>query len=261
MAKEGEGQGGKPQDDQDADPGDGSQRKAWEPPNDGSWIPKVRFDEAVNDLKGQIATLQARVEAKTAAPPEKPEKVFTRAELKSLVAEGKISEEASDAYWEKQIIETATRKATEGARTAVTEQERATTTAKVLKEYRTLVPAAWDPGSKEREKVANEFRALRELGFPDDPTTEAAALRAAFGDPEAIKASRSTGRKGPGETHVEVGGGERNTDAGKDADDGPPKGMDQRKAAYYQKAIDRGIYPDWKAVKAEISYKPAAKRA
>ena len=37
--------------------------------------------------------------------------------------------------------------------------------------------------------------------------------------------------------------------------------MDQRKAAYYQKAIDRGIYPDWKAVKAEISYKPAAKRA
>jgi hypothetical protein len=88
--------------------------------------------------------------------------------------------------------------------------------------------------------------------------TEVAALRAAFGDPEVIRASRSTGRNGPGETFDEVGGGDRGEGGGQS--DARPKGLTPRQEAHYSNLIGRGVYKDWNAVAAEL--KPAkAKQA
>ena len=252
-----ENPGGNPQGEPGNEPGDGSQRKAWEPPTDGSWIPKARFDDAQNALKIENARLQAQLDASKPKPngEDKPERTYTRAELDGLVAEGKITQEAADTYWRGQERKAITREVVKEVRTEISQRQRDEITGTALAEYRELVPAAWEPGSKERGKVAKEYAALVKIGFAEDKATEVAAMRAAFGDPETIRESRATGRRGPGETHVETGGGEK-PGAGAGGDDGPPKGLDAKKVTYYQKQIDKGIYPDWKAVRTELAYKP-----
>ena len=239
----------------------------WKPPSDGSWLPKVRVDEMVNTARGEAATQAAeaarlRAENETLkaakAQAEAPKPV-SRAELKQLVEDGKITQDAADAHWEKQVLDAAEKRGREAARGEVEGQQRELTVNNQLAEFKTLVPAAWATGSKERAKAEKEFSALRAMGFPDNKVTEVAALRAAFGDPEVIRASRSTGRNGPGETFDEVGGGDRGESGGEQAD-GKPKGLDARQEAHYTKLIQRGVYKDWKAVAEEL--KPAkAKQA
>jgi len=254
-----------------APPGSGNEGSdkddgGWKPPSDGSWLPKVRVDEMVNTARGEAATqaaeaarLRAEVEtlkaSKAAAEAPKP---FTRADLRSLVDDGKITQDAADAHWDKQVIETAKTEAKQAARGEVEGQQRELTVNNQLAEFKTLIPAAWAAGSKERAKAEKEFAALRSMGFPDNKVTEVAALRAAFGDPEVIRASRSTGRNGPGETFDEVGGGDRGEGGGQS--DGKPKGLTPRQEAHYTNLIGRGVYKDWNAVAAEL--KPAkAKQA
>lgn len=255
--------------------GDGSHKgtgsEGWKPPTDGSWLPKVRVDELIAGAKAeatraveQTAKLAAEVQAlKDAAQQRQAPKPLSRAELNQLVADGKVTQEAADAEWERQVIDTATTRARQAARDEGTQREREATVGRQLEEYRGLIPEAWEIGSKERAKAAKEYRYLTEtLGQTDSKATEVAALRAAFGDPEAIKASRSTGRSGPAETHSEVGGAERAGDGGKDDAEGPPKGLDTRRKAYYEQQIQKGRYADWKAVREELKYsRPRVARA
>ena len=253
----------------DAPPGDGSQREdgkagGWKPPSDGSWLPKVRVDEMVNDARGaasrateEAARLRAENEALKAARAQvEAPKPLSRADLNNLVADGKITQEAADAHWENQVVQTAERKARQAAAAEVQGQQREAVVKGQLDEYRGLVPTAWDAGSKERAKVEREFKALIGLGFPDNRVTEVAALRAAFGDPDVIRASRR-GRSGPGETHVETGGGDGPGETG--AADGMPKGLTAREQAHYQNLISRGIVKDWKQVAEERKFVKAAK--
>ena len=236
----------------------------WKPPSDGSWLPKVRVDEMVSDAKGTASRAveeanRLRVEldaerAKQAKPADV--KPVSRAELKLLVDDGKITQDAADAIWEKQIYETAERKAETKAVAVVAGQQRDLMVRQQLKEYRDLVPAAWEVGAKERAKVEREYKALVALGLPENQVTDVAALRAALGDPEVIRASRSTGKNGPGEAHVEVGGGERPGEGTADAD-GKPKGLTPREEAHYQNLINRGVVKDWKAVTEERKFAKA----
>lgn len=250
----------------DAPPEDGSQKGngEWKPPSDGSWLPKVRVDEMVNAAKGEAsraaevaAELRARVAALEAgkAKAEEP-KPMSRPELKQLVEDGKITQDAADAAWDRQLLETANASAAKVARGEVEGQQRESLVMGQLEEYRNLIPAAWEVGAKERTRAEKEFKALIKMGFPDNKVTEVAALRAAFGDPEAIKAARSTGKNGPGEAHVEVGGGDRPGSNGADAD-GKPKGLTPRQDAHYSNLISRGVMKDWKAVAEELKYAKA----
>ena len=239
-----------------SDKGDGG----WKPPTDGSWLPKVRVDEMVISARGEAAThaaeaarLRAENEALKASQAKAAEaKPITRAELRALVEDGKITQEAADAHWDKQVLDAAEKRGREAARGEVEGQQRELTVNTQLAEFKTLVPAAWAAGSKERAKAEKEFAALRAMGFPDNKVTEVAALRAAFGDPEVIRASRNTGRNGPGETFDEVGGGERGQ--GGATADGKPKGLTAREDAHYQNLINRGVYKDWKAVSEERKF-------
>jgi hypothetical protein len=249
-----------------APPGDGSQKGDGEfkPPSDGSWLPKVRVDEMVNEARGAAARAgeeaqRARAElealkAEKAKPQEA--KPISRSELKQLVDDGKITQDAADAHWEAQVVKTAETKARAAAADEVQGQQRESVVKRQLEEYRTLIPAAWEVGAKERAKAEKEFKALVEMGFPDNKVTEVAALRAAFGDPEVIRASRSTGKNGPGESHVEVGGGDRPGETGADVD-GAPKGLTEREKSHYQNLINRGIVKDWKAVAEERKFAKA----
>lgn len=243
--------------------GSGSQRGegGWKPPSDGSWLPKVRVDEMVNDAKGtaarateEAARLRAENEALKAskAKAEEP-KPLSRAELNQLVEDGKITQEAADTHWEKQIREDAKREARVAAADEVTGRQREQSVKAQIEEYKVLVPAAWEPGSKERAKAEREFKALVEMGFPDSKVTEVAAMRAAFGEPSVIRAARATGRTGPGETHADVGGGDRPGEGGSE-DGEAPKDLSAREKAHYQNLINRGIVKDWKAVSEERKF-------
>ena len=239
---------------------DGSQGNGeWKPPSDGSWLPKVRVDEMVNDAKGQAARaadeaarLRAELDAERAKGQKKDEpKPVTRAELKSLVEDGRITQDAADTLWENQVIATAKREASKAAATEFAGQQRDLSVKQQFDEFRQLVPAAWETGAKERAKVEKEFNSLIALGFPNNKVTEVAALRAAFGDPEVIRAARSTGTNGPGEAHVEVGGGGKPADGAGDAD-GKPKGLTPRQEAHYQNLINRGVMKSWKDAAEEL---------
>lgn len=264
---DGQEPGGAPQ-------GDGSHKgtgsEGWTPPRDGSWLPKVRVDELIAGAKAeaaraaeQTAGLRAEMQAlKDAVQQKSAPKPLSRADLNQLVADGKVTQEAADAEMERQVIDTATTKARQVASDVVTQREREGLVTRELDEYRGLIPAAWETGSKERAKVEAEYRYLvGKLGYPDSKATEVAALRAAFGDPELIKASRSTGRSGPAETHSEVGGAERG-EGGKSDADSPPKGLAASHKAYYEKQIQRGLYADWNAVREELKFsRPKVARA
>ncbi len=250
----------------DAPPGgdDGSDKDGgWKPPSDGSWLPKVRVDEMVNEAKGaatreaaEAARLRSELEAERAKTAKASEpRPVSRAELNQLVADGKITQDAADAHWEKTVVETAERKARAAAADEVVGRERSAVVKNQLAEYRKLIPEAWTPGSKERAKCEKEFAALIGIGFPDNAVTEAAALRAAFGDPEVIRASRSTGRNGPGETFDEVGGGERG-ESGASSADGKPKGLTAREEAHYSKLVNMGNMT-WKQVTEERKFAKA----
>ena len=221
----------------------------------------------VNTARGEAASqaaeaarLRAENEALKAQKAKAEEaKPISRAELKQLVEDGKITQEAADAHWDKQILDAAEKRGREAARGEVEGRERESVVNNQLAEYKTLIPAAWTTGSKERARAEREFAALRAMGMPDNKVTEVAALRAAFGDPAAIKAARSTGRNGPGETFAEVGDGDGRPGNGADAD-GKPKGLTPRQEAHYTNLIGRGVYRDWKQVTEEL--KPAkAKQA
>ena len=249
----------------DAPPEDGTQKDGgWKPPSDGSWLPKVRVDEMVNSAKGEAARvaeeaarLRAEVEALKAAKVEAAApKPLTRAELKSLVEDGKITQEAADTAWDQQLLKAAEIGAIKAANSAVEEQKREGAVKQQLAEYKQLVPAAYENGTKERARAEKEFNKLVELGFPNNLATEVAAMRATFGDPEAIKAARSTGKNGPGESHAEVGGGDRPGGNGADAD-GKPKGLTPRQDAHYSNLISRGVMKDWKAVAEELKFAKA----
>lgn len=242
-----------------SDKGDGG----WKPPSDGSWLPKVRVDEMVSTARGEAAhqaaeaaRLRAENEALKAAKVEaQAPKPVTRAELKQLVDDGKITQEAADVHWEKQVLDAAEKRGREAARGEVEGHQREQVVGKQLAEFKALVPAAWEAGSKERTKAEKEFAALRAMGFPDNKVTEVAALRAAFGDPEVIRASRSTGRNGPGETFDEVGGGDRGASGG-DGADGKPKGLTAREEAHYSKLVNMGNMT-WKQVSEERKFAKA----
>ena len=242
-----------------SDKGDGG----WKPPSDGSWLPKVRVDEMVNTARSSEATAlaeAARLRAenetmKTAKAKADEVKPISRAELKQLVEDGKITQEAADAHWDKQVLESAKSEARKEARGEVEGHQREQTVNAQLAEFKLLVPAAWTVGAKERAKAEREFAALRAIGFPDNKVTEVAALRAAFGDPEVIRAARSTGKNGPGETFDEVGGGERGESGALNAD-GKPKGLTAREDAHYQKLVNMGNMT-WKQVTEERKFAKA----
>lgn len=218
-------------------------------------VGKAERDAAAAREDAARARAEAEALRLAAAKPVE-QKPVTRAELNVLVADGKITQDAADTLWERQVIQAAERKGEAAAERRVDEKQREGLVKRELVEYRELVPAAYETGSKERTKVEKEFKKLRDLGFPDNQVTEVAALRAAFGDPEVIRASRSAGGNGPGESHVEVGGGERPGGNGGNAD-GKPKGLTPREDAHYTNLIQRGVYKDWNAVAEERKHAKA----
>lgn len=201
-------------------------------------------------LETKLAQVEGKVEGLKAgqSPATAPtEKVYTRAELRTAVTAGQITDEQMEALWEKQIEAKFDKKLS-----AKTDQAAASTRATAfveaeLAKYTEAFPDLLDADSDMRTKVQTEFDYLTRLGDPQTIATELKAVRAAIG-PIAPK-----GRKKDPETHEETGGSADTST--KSGDDGLFKGVPTKLKTYYEGRIAKGIYKGTagaRALKAEL---------
>lgn len=226
-------------------------------------VPKTQFIAAINNVSAKLTQIEAENRAlkeqleRAANPPRKPP---TREELDSLIASGDLTRAMADKIMEDSLLDRATTAAAERLAAHAQEQSIANRVESQLAGYAKLKPEAWVEGSPERARVAKEFQALVELGHPASRSTEAAALRAAFGDLETLQAS-STSRRGPADTHSETGGGDPPGDNAGGAD-GPPKGISSDQRKHYERLIGQGMYPGgWKQVAEELKFSTPRRKA
>lgn len=230
-------------------------KPAFVPPEDGSWVPKERLDEATGKLKDQLSTQTglltearekaARLEGQLAT--EKPEPTYTRPQLLALVEEGKLSQGEADVAWEQQLetrIEKKFDKKLDQYTTAAQTQSQITAQVATYKE---LMPDLMRD-SEDRSKVQAEYQYLMGIGQPPTVATELAAIRSVFGDIETLKKTKQSLKQA--ETYQETGGGGRPDDAKK----GVLKTLSQRETDYYEAGIKKGMYKDWAAVEEELKF-------
>ncbi|MGH7187227.1 MAG: hypothetical protein ACREIB_13235 [Pseudomonadota bacterium] len=190
-------------------------------------------------LETSVAELRGRLDGMATNGTRPAQKPLTRAELKQAVAEDKITEDESDAIWERQITEKAVKEAVSAAKETV---ETGTLSGRISAEigrYKAVVEGLDYKESAAFQKVAAEFRHLTGLGYnADEIRTEVAALRAAFGPIEALETTTKPRER---EGHRETGGRSGSERDG-DRHDGYPRGFPDRMRAHYDRMIDRGQY-------------------
>lgn len=218
----------------------------------GKTIPMTQFLAALNNANKKYDNLEAKFN-ELAAAKEKPapvdtEKRFTRAELKAAVAAGQVTEEQSDALWEKQVAEDVTARVTKEVLQTVGATSRQERITNDLAEYKRLAPEILETDSEKRKEVAAEFAELVSLGQPKTLETELLALRAVYGPLDKLRVAKSGRRET--EFHEETGGGEGRNRAPKALKDT----LTERERDYYDGKIKSGMYKDWKEVEAELAY-------
>ena len=227
-------------------------------------IPKDRFDQVwARSKKAEAEAKQLqeelrleredriRLEERTRVQTEQQaQKEMTWAELENGIAEGRWTRDQAQEYKDKMTEQRLERKFKE-------KQALESSHARVLNEiavYQQLIPNVMTPGSDERQKYEREYNYLVRNGAPKNYTTELAAVRAAFGDPETIK-SRQTSRqvivnKEPlMETHTSST---------------PPKtpkkewkeSLSEFEVKHWEKMMKGGIVKDWKGAEEMAKYKP-----
>ncbi len=226
------------------------------PPSDGSWIPKPRFDEAVQKERQRADELRTelqrereeriRLEERAKATPaatQQPEPTLTRAQLQSYVDNGTLTQEQMD----EQITHPRDKNLKGEIGSMIdaklsTFQQKSTLDTK-LAAYRTRLPDIDTAGSDNRAKVQRCYTDLLSDGHPEDLRTQLLACRMAFGEPEKIEETTDNHR----ETNLDTGGG---GDVGgvSQADGGPLEGLKPHVAAYYKKKVEEtNRYPGgWK---------------
>lgn len=246
-----------------APPASESQGDGGKTPSGEDVVPKTQFIAAINSVSAKLTKIEAENQAlreqieRAANPPRKPP---TREELDSLIASGDLTRAQADKILDDQLLERATSAATQRLAVHAQEQTIVNRVEAQLAGYAKLKPEAWVDGTPERNRVAREFQALVDLGQPASRATEAAALRAAFGDLETLQSSE-TARRGPADTHSETGGGNPPGDKAGGAD-GPPKGMNADQKQHYERLIHQGMYPGgWKQVAEELKFSTVRRKS
>lgn len=226
-----------------ADDSKGDDKSDFKPPKDGSWIPRDRFNEAVMSERAKREVLEAQLanerqeKAKLEeAAKAKAEPQYSRAELKSLVDEGKLSEDQAETLWERQVESRLQKKLEKSMIERSTTEKLNGTVSHLLTQYKTEIPDLENRESEAWKSVEKEYRFLVEtLGEPPTVATEVKACRAIFGPVDTIK-NRT---KGSRETHK---------DTGSDGDDSVQVGANKisnRLREHYSKMIERGQYKSW----------------
>jgi len=206
-------------------------------------------------IEQSLAKLEGKLEGLSTGQQQTQEREYTRPELRRAVDNGEISEDEADEIYDRQSRARQKREIEQEVDARFTQ----TTTMKAAQDevnkYLTAVPEAEDPDSKEFKAVKAEFDYLVSIGNdPNAIQTQAAALRAAFGD----TAKRVKGEKSL-QTFQDTGS------AGSSDSEGGTKieGLSNDQKAFYKSQIDKGRYSGWddENLQSEIEYVKARKAA
>lgn len=227
-------------------------------------IPKVRVDQMVGKERDarrtaetslqqaqlESARLQGELDASRRQPPpqqQAPPKVFSRAELRTHVDNGQISQEQMDVQLDLQQSLDADRRVEE-AETRVLEKVRSeqgsqTVTAE-LDSWREKIPGLGNNQSEEFARANRVYQKLLSRGQPKTQATQLTAVEIAFGTLEKIPARTAEAL----DSHAEVSGG--GADDGEDATDtsGAPNlpGLTPFMKKRYERDFENGQYSGWK---------------
>lgn len=224
------------------------------------YLPKERYDSAIGTLKDEIGTLSQKVEAK-AEPAQAPVK-YTRAQLRSAVDNGTISEDQMEQIWGDQVEANAAKAGEAAAKNQTSANAEKSKIETTLNGYAELVPDLNDASSDNRQAAEEAFKDLVELhGVPktefDKQRLEAMACRTAFGPLSKLKGRIDSLKKNSDNAAQEIGGGDGDSASAKST----PKGVPKSQVKYYQGMIDRGQYKDWAEVQELVkNASPAVKK-
>lgn len=209
-----------------------------------------------NRLELEMAELRGRLDGLFQVKPtnqSEPPKQYTRAELDSMVAEGKINQAQADEAYEQQVERRA-----EGAAVRVIEaRDLGKSVTAQIDDYAASIPNVLKAGTPERAKVEKEFQILVKNGSPANKATELAALRSAFGDISVVRQAQGHRHV---ESHQESGGNGGRGDGAPPNRDGVPASVPAHKVGYYQKMIDQGMYRNWSDVETVEKFAGKGKR-
>lgn len=183
-------------------------------------------------------------------------KQHTRAELQQHVDDGRFSQDEADRILNKQTESNIEERVSAKLQAANQESVRSAMVSEEISKYVAAKPGVMTAGSDERNMVETQYQHLLSMGKPEGAETDLDALRTVFGPSSNLQNARS---KDP-EAHQDVGG-----DGGDEGDGNsggkPLKGLSADARKYYEKQIDRGMYPDWEAVNKELEIaSPSVKR-
>lgn len=209
------------------------------------YIPQERYDQSVGKLKGRLTALEQGAQK----PEAKPEKTYSRSQLRTLVDEGTITEDQMDAQIERQMKA----EATKSALSAVESQTERSKSAAIVDEYKELLDGLDDDGSDNRERAKEAFLSIVDIqgspkGAAEIARYEVLALQQAFGPLKSLKKKGRELSNSHRETHQEVGG---DYEAG--SKDPETKGLSKRVMDYYGPQVDKGM-TTWKDVKDELKH-------
>jgi len=129
-----------------------------------------------------------------------------------------------------------------------------------INQYQQLIPDVMSYGSESRQKYEREFSYMtRTLGMPDNYATQLAAVRAAFGDIETVKARQTaktvlTNKEPFVETHTSQSKMQKPVKSFEDS-------LPEYKREHYKKLMKGGVVKSWKEAEELENYKPSMRRA
>lgn len=241
------------------------QQEKFTPPKDGSWVPRDRMNEAVDKVRQELqqereARIRLEEQFKTQQKTnQQNEKIYSLAELRQFVDDGKISQDQADAIYENQQEKKFQQKLDQRLNEHLQTTETSRQIDTKLNAYLEVMPDLLTEGSENRNKVAAEYTRLSNIfGAPkadsvEDKKMQVAALEAAFGDVNALKQSKMNDyTRESRETEQETAG--QGEDAPTAEEEKVMKKLDKRRRDYYKKMIDKGFYSGWTDVAKELKY-------
>ncbi len=215
-------------------------------PTSPDMIPRERLNQEIskkNDAEQRAARAEGRLDQLTMDQSKKSEesREHSPAEIRTMVEEGKLSQEAADVYLIEQTQEKAAEAGRQAATTAVQTEQRITKLKTDLGTYHSKIPQSKIDGTPERTALLREAAALVDLGLPSDAAeTEVAAYRAAFGPPDAIQGK---GRV-KADPYPETTGGGDGGEGGGGGDNKAITSLTPKQREYGQKMVDMGRFKD-----------------
>ena len=227
---------------------------------DGKMIPIERLNQVLDKLhkvETDNAELRGKVDGLVARPAPAPEKApdpppeYTRAQLKTAVVAGTITEDEMDRILETQLERRLSRRNADQINQTAAVQTTVAVLSAEIGQYKQAIPELMDQSSAGFRAVATQYHKLVALGSPPTLATELAAISAVYGPPEKLQ---KPGRREV-ESHEETGSGTGEPGKVDLRTDGQPKGLTAREREFYAPKVGAGkYYPDWAAVAKEMEF-------